>query len=89
MKVVDIALCLGSTGEASAVVVHSGTSDIGKCSSLLLEEKFRLLRRKLKARTSKEAFSELLLVLCTEPARQAQFRGSQCVGGKVTLGRRV
>ena len=57
------------------VVVHVGTNNVGKCSHEALEAKFRLSRRKLKARTSKVAFSEVLPVPHAGLARQAQLWG--------------
>nr|GFB50161.1 hypothetical protein [Tanacetum cinerariifolium] len=73
-----------SAGEEVAVVVHVGTNDVGKCSRAVLEAKFsravleakfRLLGRKLKSRTPKVAFSEVLPVPRAGPARQAELRG--------------
>ena len=77
-KVTDITSHLDrlveSPGDEVAVVVHVGTNNMGKCSREVLEAKFRLLRRKLKAKTSKVAFSEVLTVPRTRPARQAELR---------------
>lgn len=42
---------------------------------MVLEEKIKLLGRKIKAKISKVAFSEVLLVPHTGPVRQAQIRG--------------
>lgn len=78
MNVVDITCCLDrltdSGGEESAVMAHAGTHDNEKCSCLVLEEKCILLGRKLKAKTSKDAFLKLLPVPCTGPDRQEQMR---------------
>lgn len=77
-KVADITRVIDrlvdSAGEESAVVVHVGTNDVGKCSREVLEQKFRLLGRRLKARTSKVAFSEVLPVPRVGPERQSQIR---------------
>ena len=78
-KVADITSRLDrlveSAGEEVAVVVHVGTNDVGKGSREVLEAKFRLLGRRLKARTPKVAFSEVLPVPRAGPARQAELKG--------------
>lgn len=51
------------------VVVHEGTNDMGKGSREVLEGKFRLLGKNLKSKTTMVAFSEILPVPRTGPAR--------------------
>lgn len=53
------------------VMVYAGTINVEKYSIVVLEEKFRLLGRNLKAKTSEFAFSEMLPFPYTGPARQA------------------
>ena len=55
-----------SAGDKVALLVHVGNKDVGKCSHEVVEAKFWLLGKKLKARTSKVAFSEVLPVPHTE-----------------------
>ena len=78
-KVVDITSRLDrlveSAGYEIAVVDHISTNDVEKCSCEVLEAKFRLFGRKLKARTSKAAFSEVLPVPPAGPDRQAELKG--------------
>lgn len=50
-------------------MVHVGTNNVEKCSYVVVEGKISLLGRRLKARTSKVAFLEVLPVLHAEPAR--------------------
>lgn len=77
-KVADITRNLDSllerTGKEPVVVVHVGTNDVGKAKQSVLEAKFRLLGRRLKSRTSKVAFSEVLPVPRAGPTRQAELR---------------
>lgn len=55
------------------VMMHVGINVMGKYSCDVLEAKCRLLHRVLKARASKVAFSDMLPVPPTRPAKQCSF----------------
>jgi lysophospholipase L1-like esterase len=55
-------------------MVHVGTNDIGRCKRSVLINNFRDLGSKLKARTSKVVFSEILPVPRATPERQREIR---------------
>ena len=55
-------------------MLHVSTNEVGECIRNILEAKFRLLGRKLKARNSKAAFSEVLGVPRAVSARQVELR---------------
>ncbi|XP_056375946.1 uncharacterized protein LOC130273348 [Hyla sarda] len=65
---------LGGAGEDPAVMVHIGTNDKVRGRWSVLKNDFRDLGRKLKARTSKVVFSEILPVPRATPERQREIR---------------
>ena len=64
---------LGGAGEDPAVMVQVGTNDIGRGRWRVLND-FRDLGAKLRSRTSKVVFSEILPVPRATPERQQEIR---------------
>lgn len=65
---------LGGAGENPAVMVHIGTNDKVRGRWSVLKNDFRDLGQKLRARTSKVIFSEILPVPRATPERQREIR---------------
>ena len=81
-KVTDIMYPLDRLVENAGekvVVLYVSTKDMGECSQKALDAKFRLLGKKLKARTSMVVFLEVLPLPRTGPAGAGGAQGSQHV----------